>query len=87
MKRIIDESMRERMNVTGSNIRKAREQVKMTQEELSAKLETRAIYVCRGSISRIENGSRVITDIELLAIADALGVPVKQLFDGVSLPE
>ena len=82
MKRIVDAQMQERMNITGQNIRKAREKAKLTQKELSIKLETMAIYVCRGSLSRIENGSRIVTDIELQAIADALHVSMNSLFDG-----
>ena len=81
MKRIIDEQAQERMNITGRNIRLAREKAKLTQKELSIRLETMAIYICRGSLSRIENGSRVVTDIELQAIAEALGVTIESLFD------
>lgn len=71
------------MNVTGRNIRLARERAKLTQKELSIKLETMAVYVCRGSISRIESGARIVTDIELQAIAEILNVPVQALFEGV----
>ena len=81
MKRIIDVHAQERMNITGRNIRLAREKAKLTQKELSIRLETMAIYVCRGSLSRIENGSRVVTDIELQAIAEVLGVSIESLFD------
>lgn len=81
MKRIIDEQAQERMNITGRNIRLAREKAKLTQKELSIRLETMAIYICRGSLSRIENGSRVVTDIEIQAIAEALGVTIESLFD------
>ena len=71
------------MNVTGRNIRLARERARLTQKELSIKLETMAVYVCRGSISRIESGARIVTDIELQAIAEILNVPVQALFEGV----
>ena len=70
------------MNVTGRNIRLARERARLTQKELSIKLETMAVYVCRGSISRIESGARIVTDIELQAIAEILNVPVQALFEG-----
>ena len=70
------------MNVTGRNIRLARERARLTQKELSIKLETIAVYVCRGSISRIESGARIVTDIELQAIAEILNVPVQALFEG-----
>ena len=70
------------MNITGQNICKAREKAKLTQKELSIKLETMAVYVCRGSLSRIENGSRIVTDIELQVIADVLHISINALFDG-----
>ena len=82
MKRIVDEQRQQRMNITGQNIRRAREKAKLTQKELSIKLETLAVYVCRGSLSRIENGSRIVTDIELQAIADILHISIDSLFTG-----
>lgn len=80
MKRIKDEQAQERMNITGDNIRQARQKAGLTQAQLSARLETMAVYICRGSLSRIENGSRIVTDLELKAIADALRLPVESLF-------
>ena len=84
MKRIKDEQAQERMNITGAGIRRARQQAGLTQTQLSARMETMAVYICRGSLSRIENGSRIVTDIELKAIADALRLPVESLFQEFS---
>jgi len=67
-------------NITGEFIRKARIKAGLTQQELSAKLELEPIYICRGSISRIENGTRAITDIELAAIAKVLNISLDELF-------
>ena len=50
------------------------------EDQLSIKLETMAVYVCRGSISRIENGARLVADYELQAIAEVLNVPIETLF-------
>ena len=52
----------------------------MSQQDLSNKLELLGVYVCRGSISRIEDYSRTVTDIELFAIAQVLGVDPKELY-------
>ena len=60
MARIIDSNEK---NLIGSNLKILRKQKKMSQQELSDKLETLAIYICRGSISRIEDKSRTVTDI------------------------
>lgn len=54
--------------------------MKISQQELSNKLELLGVYVCRGSVSRIEDCSRTVTDIELFAIAEVLGVDPKELY-------
>ena len=78
MARIIDG---QKMNLIGENVAKLRKKLKMSQQKLSNKLELYAVYVCRGSISRIEDRSRTVTDIELYAIAKALNVEITELFD------
>ena len=65
---------------THKNVRKYRKTLKMTQKELSEKLEVMAIYICRGSISRIEDQSRTVTDIELYGLSQVLGVSMEALF-------
>ncbi|MCD8326044.1 MAG: helix-turn-helix domain-containing protein [Lachnospiraceae bacterium] len=77
MARIIDG---ENKNITGSRIRQLRKEQGLSQQELSARLETLAIYVCRGSISRIEDGSRMVTDIELYGFSQVLNTPVEEFF-------
>ena len=67
-------------NITGEFIRRARVKAGLTQQELSAKLELVPIYICRGSVSRIEIGTRAVTDIELDAIAKVLNVSLDELF-------
>lgn len=78
MARIIDGS---EMNMVGHNIRRLRMERKMSQQALSNELELLAIYICRGSISRIEDKQRTVTDIELYGIARVLGVPMEALFE------
>jgi transcriptional regulator with XRE-family HTH domain len=78
MARIIDSK---KMNMIGENVAKRRKELKMSQQKLSNKLELFAVYVCRGSISRIEDGSRTVTDIELYAIAKALNIDINDLID------
>lgn len=68
------------MNITGSKIRYYRKMKKLSQQQLSNKLETLAVYICRGSISRIEDGSRTITDIELFGLSQILQVPIENFF-------
>ena len=78
MARIIDT---EKTNVVGRNIRTWRKKRKYSQQLLSNKLELMGVYVCRGSISRIEDGSRTVTDIELYAFSKVLQVSIADLFD------
>lgn len=78
MARIIDGN---KMNMIGANVAKRRKELKMSQQKLSDKLELYAVYVCRGSVSRIEDYSRTVTDIELYAIAKVLKVEISDLFD------
>ena len=78
MARIIDGT---EMNLIGNRLRELRIQRGMSQQALSDKLETLAIYVCRGSISRIEDKQRTVTDIELYGFSKVLDVPIESLFE------
>ena len=69
------------MNITGEKIKYYRKMRKLSQQQLSDKLETLAVYICRGSISRIEDGSRTITDIELYGLSEILQVPNEKFFE------
>ena len=78
MARIIDGS---KMNLIGRNLKKIRKSQKMSQQQLSNQLELMGVYVCRGSISRIEDMTRTVTDIELYALSCVLNVSINDLFD------
>lgn len=77
MKRILET---ENMNIIGQRVKEARINAGLSQQQLSNKLELMAVYVCRGSVSRIENGERAITDIEIDAISKVLKVSLDYLF-------
>ena len=77
MARIIDGKAQ---NMVGDKVRKLRIEQKMSQQMLSDRLETLAIYICRGSISRIEDKQRTVTDMELYGLAQVLGVSIEELF-------
>ncbi|WP_083605451.1 helix-turn-helix domain-containing protein [Proteiniborus sp. DW1] len=65
-------------NLIGNRVRQARHRVKpkVTQIDLLARLAVRGIELDKTTISKIEAKTRPVTDIELVAIADALGVSV-----------
>ena len=80
MARIIDG---DKNNLVGQNVKRYRKKNKMSQQSLSNQLELLGVYVCRGSISRIEDMSRTVTDIELFAISKVLKVSVMDLFENI----
>lgn len=78
MARIIDGNS---MNLVGAKVRELRRARRMSQQALSVQLELRGIYVCRGSVSRLEDGLRTVTDIELFALAQIFQVSIDSLFE------
>ena len=78
MARIIEGKQK---NIIGSKLKELRIKKGLTQQQLSNKLETMAIYICRGSISRIEEKQRTVTDIELYGLSKILDVSIGSLFE------
>lgn len=68
------------MNMIGDKVKELRLAKGMSQQAVSNKLETMAIYVCRGSISRIEDKTRTVTDIELYGLSQVFGVNIEDFF-------
>jgi transcriptional regulator with XRE-family HTH domain len=68
-------------NMIGDKLRMFRIEKGLSQQTLSDKLETYAVYVCRGSISRIEDKQRTVTDIELYGFSKVLNVPIERFFE------
>jgi HTH-type transcriptional regulator, cell division transcriptional repressor len=72
-------------NVVGIHVRQTRlsSDPKVTQGELVARLQVLGIMIDQSTLSKIENGQRPVTDIEIIALAKALKVsPVSLLEDG-----
>ena len=46
-------------NITGKNIKKIREESKITQEDLCARMQTMGYQINRSDISKLENGKRL----------------------------
>lgn len=81
MKRVkVDLSVTEK-NITGRRIRSERVKAGLSQKQLSEQLELIAVYICRGSVSRIESCERIVSDVEIRGIAEVLGVPIEVLFE------
>lgn len=63
-----------RKNISGERIRESRIKHHWTQSDLAAKLQLADVIVERDTISRIEKGSRLVTDYEISAMAKIFGV-------------
>lgn len=68
-----------RKNLCGDRVREARARNKITQADLAARLQVAGVIMERDSVSRIEIGTRFVTDYELSVLSDVLGVSVEWL--------
>ena len=69
-------------NICGNRIHEARCKMRLTQSELAAQLQINRIIIERDSISRIEIGTRFVSDYELLIISKILNVKLDWLLEG-----
>ncbi len=76
----------QKCNMIGTKLKQYRLEQNLSQQALSNRLETEAIYICRGSISRIEDGSRTVTDMELYGLSKILNKPIESFFDDELFP-
>ena len=70
---------RGKKNVSGDRIREARLKRRLTQEDLAAKLQIEGVIMERDSVSRMESGTRFVTDYELMVLSKVLGVSMQWL--------
>ena len=61
-------------NICGDRVRIARENQKLSQEALAAKMQLNGHSLTQKAISRIETGVRVVPDYEIPLLAEALKV-------------
>lgn len=65
----------------GNNIRLLRESVKMTQDELAAKLQLNGCDITRSTVAKIEVGQRHLYPDEIILIKQILNVSYDDIFD------
>jgi transcriptional regulator with XRE-family HTH domain len=63
-----------KLNISGSNIRKYRLKLKISQRVLAEKLQLIGVDLGKNAIQQIESGQRFITDIELRAFSEIFNV-------------
>ena len=66
-------------NMVGARVTQARPKLGMKQNELLAKLQLAGIDISVPALSLLEGQKRPVSDMELNALADALGVSVNWL--------
>lgn len=65
-----------RKNICGDRIHEARCKLRLTQNVLAAKMQLAGIMIERDSISRIEIGTRFVTDYEIRELSTNLKVSI-----------
>lgn len=66
-------------NVIGTNVLALRKQKGLRQTDLAAALAEKGVQMSPTGLSKIETQSRMVSDIELVAIAEVLWVSVERL--------
>ena len=66
-------------NATGTIIKRAREEKKMSKKDLSKELELCGVYINRDELLLIEKNQLLVKDFELIAISKILWYRLKQL--------
>ena len=64
----------------GNNIRKIRESRKITQEQLSAKLQINGCDITRSAVAKLEVGQRHVYPDEIKLIKEILNVSFDEIF-------
>ncbi len=59
-------------DIIGKRIQQRREEIKMSQKELTQFLEEKGLKMSRETVSKIENGSRATNAIEIKVICEVL---------------
>ncbi len=66
-------------NISGTLLKKSRENKGMTKKRLSEILDTYGIYINPDELLRIEKNKVLVKDFELVAIAQILDIDLNQL--------
>lgn len=68
-------------NLIGSKVEEIRKRNGMKQKELLAQLQVNGVDMNASGLSKLEGQLRAVTDIELVALADVLGVSINDLVE------
>lgn len=73
-------------NISGDRVRELRLRARLSQSALAAKMQTEGAIIEQDAISRIEKGSRLVTDYELLALTKIFNVSADWLIGSDEKP-
>ena len=69
-------------NITGPQIAKLREKRGMTQQQFAARCTKLGLKMSRATLSKIEAQLKRVVDSQLVILAKALNVEIKELYSG-----
>lgn len=69
-------------NLCGNRVAAARKRLNISQRELADRLQLAGLDVDKNAVQRIEAGKRFVTDIELVALSEVLGMSFSELLTG-----
>ena len=67
-------------NIIGKQVSRLRNQLGLSQDQLSAKCQRVGLDISRGTLAKIESCVRCVSDQEAFLLGQALGVSVSDLF-------
>lgn len=76
---VYQQSKRRLNNVCGKNIAVLRKNMELSQRQLADAFQLAGLDIDKNAVQRIECGKRFVTDIEVIVIADTLGVSLEVL--------
>ena len=65
----------------GERIKQYREAKEITQQRMVDELKDKGFVISRETLSKIENGNRSVSAVELSQICDLLGVKIEDILD------
>jgi DNA-binding XRE family transcriptional regulator len=67
-------------NLVGPQVKRRREELQLTQEQLAAQLQVNGLDISRSTLGQIEVRLRCVIDSELIVLAKTLKVTTDELF-------
>ena len=73
----------EKSNVIGNLIKEYRDNKKLSKAELCRQLQLHAVYIDSTELKRMEEGTMIIKDFELIALCKVLDIDYKDLINTI----